>query len=78
MQAECAVLVDNRVPGVVAALKANHHVGVLGQVVDDPPLPFIAPLSADDGGYGHANLPNGYTRMRRVYHLGRGPANRAN
>ena len=34
------------VAGVVAALIAHHHVGLLGQEIDDLPLALIAPLGA--------------------------------
>ena len=56
VQPERAVLVDHGVPGVVAALEADHHVGALRQVVDDPALAFIAPLGADDCCDGHGWL----------------------
>ena len=39
---------DERVAGVMAALKADHALRVLGQPVDDFALAFIAPLRADD------------------------------
>jgi hypothetical protein len=38
---------------VVATLKANHDVGMLGEKVDDLPLPFIAPLGANDDNGRH-------------------------
>ena len=39
---------DECVAGVMAALKADHALRVLGQPVDDFALAFIAPLRADD------------------------------
>ena len=39
---------DQRVPGVVAALEADHRLRVVGQPVDDLALAFVAPLGADD------------------------------
>jgi hypothetical protein len=39
---------DQRVPGVVAALEADHGPRVLGQPVDDLALAFVTPLGADD------------------------------
>src|SRR5207253_10361115 len=39
---------DERVAGVMAALKADDALRVLGQPVDDLALAFIAPLRADD------------------------------
>ncbi len=40
---------DERVAGVVAALKADDHVGAARKPVDDLALAFVAPLRADDG-----------------------------
>jgi hypothetical protein len=47
---------DQRVAGIMAALKANHDVGPLAQPVDDLTLALIAPLRADHGDIGHAGL----------------------
>jgi hypothetical protein len=44
---------DLGVARVVATLKANHDVGMLGEKVDDLPLPFIAPLGANDDNGRH-------------------------
>ena len=38
----------HRVPRVVAALIARHHVEALGQQIDDLALALVAPLRADD------------------------------
>ena len=43
-----------RVPGVVSALEAHHHVGTAGEPVDDLALALIAPLGADHGDVGQA------------------------
>ncbi len=51
------ILVDHGVAGVVAALKADDHIGILGQIVDDAAFAFIAPLGADDCGNGHDFIP---------------------
>ena len=48
-----AVLVVNRVAGVVSAVVADHHVGMAGQRVDDLALPLIAPLRSDHRGHRH-------------------------
>ncbi len=48
--------VHDGVPGVVAALEADDDVGVLGEEIDDLPLAFVAPLSADDDGAWHCLL----------------------
>ena len=39
---------DDRVAGVVAALEADHEVGLLGEQVHDLSLPLVAPLGAHD------------------------------
>jgi hypothetical protein len=38
---------DERVPRVVTALKAHHHLGAGGQPVDDLAFAFVTPLGAD-------------------------------
>ena len=38
---------DERVPGVVAALKAHHGLCLIGEQIDDLALALIAPLQAD-------------------------------
>jgi hypothetical protein len=35
---------DDGVTGIIAALKANYQVGLLGQIIDDAPFAFIPPL----------------------------------
>jgi hypothetical protein len=47
VELEFVALADDRVTGVVAALKANDHLGFLGDEVDDLPLALIAPLGAN-------------------------------
>ena len=44
-------------PGVVPALEPHHHLGVLGEQVDDLALPFVAPL-----GTYHHDVRHGRTR----------------
>ena len=44
---------DDRVPGVVAALEADHEVRVLGEQVGDLALALVAPLGAHDDDAGH-------------------------
>ena len=48
MQHEGAVAEIDGVPGVRAPLISHHPVGALGQHVHELPLPFVAPLRADD------------------------------
>ena len=47
MELELLAVADDRVAGVVAALEADDHVGVVGEQVDDLALPLIAPLGSD-------------------------------
>ena len=47
VELERLAVADDRVPGVVAALEADHGVGALGEEVDDLALSLIAPLGAD-------------------------------
>src|SRR5205823_10991935 len=56
VEAEFLAGVDDRVPGVVAALGADHHVGLLREKVDDLALPLVAPLAAYEDG-DHALAP---------------------
>src|SRR5699024_10223675 len=44
---------DQRVTSVVATLEAHHHVGALGEPVNDLTLAFVAPLGADNHYVGH-------------------------
>ena len=44
---------DDRVTGVVAALKAHDRIGPLGEQVGDLPFAFVAPLGADDHDSWH-------------------------
>src|SRR5688572_8165801 len=53
MELEGAVLVDDGVAGVVAALEADDHVRLLRQEVRDLALALVAPLGPDDGGHWH-------------------------
>jgi hypothetical protein len=41
------------VPSVIAALKTNDDVGVLGEKVDDLPFPFLSPLGSNDDNGRH-------------------------
>ena len=53
MELELAAIVDDRMPGVVAALEPDDQVRVLCQDVGDLSLTLVAPLRADDGRDGH-------------------------
>ena len=48
VELEGLAVADDRVAGVVAALEADHEVGLLGEQVDDLALPLVAPLGAHD------------------------------
>ena len=57
---------DERVAGIVAALKAHHDIGALRQPVDDLALALVAPLGADDGDIAHLAPPSAQRhRIRR-------------
>src|SRR4051794_2608048 len=53
VELEGLTVADDRVAGVVAALKADHDVRLLGEQVGDLPLPLVAPLGADYDQSGH-------------------------
>ena len=55
---------DDGVPGIRAALVTADEVGVLGEQVDDLPLPLVAPLRPDDHGRGH--MPSVACAQNRV------------
>ena len=44
---------DQRVAGVIAALKAHDDIRVLGEQVDDFAFAFVSPLGTDDCDVGH-------------------------
>ena len=65
MQLEDLALADDRVAGVVAALKADHHVGPLCEQVGDLSLSLVTPLGADDHGSGHGRIMESQEARRR-------------
>ena len=47
--------VDNeRMSGIMSTLEADHDVGLLGQPIDDLPLPLVPPLGTNHDHIGHA------------------------
>src|SRR2546422_7703899 len=50
MEAEFLAGVSDGVAGIVTALRANHHVGLLREKVDDLALSFVTPLAAYEDG----------------------------
>jgi hypothetical protein len=54
LEGEALAVHDDGVPGVVAALVADHQVHLLGDEVGELPLPLITPLGPDDNGRRHA------------------------
>ena len=48
MQGELALFVDDRVPGISAALIAHHYVILLGEVVHHAALALVAPVDTHD------------------------------
>jgi Protein of unknown function (DUF3309) len=61
---------NDGVAGIVAALTAHHDIGVGGKHVDDLPLPFVAPLRADQDRVGHTFLGKILSRCARSRHSG--------
>src|SRR5438552_18238590 len=53
MELERAVLVNDRVAGVVSALESDDDIRLLRQEVSDLAFALVAPLSTDDGRHGH-------------------------
>ena len=49
MEGELALFVDDGVPGVPAALVADHHIVVLGNQVHHTALALVAPVDAHNG-----------------------------
>ena len=49
---------DERMSGIVAALEANHHIGLARQPVDDLAFAFVAPLGSDDNHVCHGLNPD--------------------
>lgn len=43
-----AAIYNNRVAGIVATLKAHHHIAAAGKKVGDLALAFVPPLGAND------------------------------
>ena len=56
VELEGLAVADDRVAGVVAALEADHEVGLLGEQVDDLALALVAPLGAHDHQTGHRRI----------------------
>src|SRR5829696_8367757 len=55
---------DEGVAGVVAALEAHDHVGLLGEPVDDLALALVAPLGADHHDIRHCESPHEKPRRK--------------
>jgi hypothetical protein len=47
---------DQRVTGVIAALKTHDNVGLAGEKVDDFAFALVAPLGADDCDVCHISI----------------------
>ena len=48
---------DQRMPGVVTALKAGNHIGPLRQPIDNLAFSLVSPLGTDNNDIGHDILP---------------------
>src|SRR5262249_12097032 len=53
VELEGLAVADDRVAGVVPALKADHEIRLLREQISDLALPFVAPLGADYDDSGH-------------------------
>ena len=53
MQRKFAVLIDDRMAGIAAALITNDDIVVLGQQVYHPALALVAPVDANDCAVSH-------------------------
>ena len=58
VELELLAVAHDRVAGVVAALVAHHHVGLLGEQVGDLAFAFVAPLGADHDRSRHVLTPH--------------------
>ena len=65
VELELLAVPHDGVAGVVAALEARDHVGLLGQQVGDLAFALVAPLGADNDGTGHGGLPPSSRSLRR-------------
>ena len=65
MQNVFLAAMNDGVTSVVPALTTHHYVGVGGEHVDDLPLPFVAPLRADQDRVGHDVLGKILSRCAR-------------
>src|SRR5205085_12267547 len=72
VQLEDFAAADDRVAGVVAALKAHDEIGLLGEQVGHLSLSFIAPLGADDHKTRHKKRSD-YADSRRRSAAASGP-----
>src|SRR5947207_4586343 len=63
---------NDRMAGIVPTLTADHDIGVGGKNVDDLPLPFVAPLRADQDRVGHDVSGKILSRCARSRHSGLG------
>ena len=53
MQLECALFVDHRMTGVVAAGVTDDRVNPFGKIIDDLTLTFVSPLATNHGVRRH-------------------------
>ena len=56
MQDVLPAIHDDRMSGVVAALKTDHHIHFGSEQIDDLALAFVAPLRTNDSHVRHINL----------------------
>src|SRR5205085_5527884 len=68
---------DDSVTGIVPTLAPHHDIGVGGKHVYDLPLPFVAPLRADQDRVGHDYLGKILSRCARSRHSGLASQNKS-
>ena len=56
MEVVCRIVDDNRVSSVIAACSTTAEMGSLCENIDKLAFAFIAPLGAENEGYGHDGL----------------------
>jgi hypothetical protein len=60
MNGEATLLVDDRVPGVSAAMAADNQVRISGEQANDLALTLISPMAANNSRYRHMLNVSGF------------------
>ena len=62
--------VNDSMARIVTALASHDDIGVGGEHIDDLPLPFVAPLRADQDRVGHGVLGQNFVPTRSIEAVG--------